>query len=243
MIGDNMKKRSQGQIIILTILCLAILFVSVIGATFAYFSVNLKITDTEKQVFVKSKALIIEYKTINSLYYNRVIPGRPSWEDGEEQKNKLKFTLTSPTDMLAKNAYEVFLNIDSNNFVSNNVVYYIKGKECLRDDGSGSILGQLSATETAEYDMGGETVILGRIPPGYVGKLKIIVNAVLGGLGCKDEWEVEIWLYESGQEQNEDQARLIKATVEVETGELFPLDHDVEASTTSTTTTTTTPIE
>ena len=231
-----MKKRNQGQIIILTILGIAILFVSVIGATFAYFSVNLKITDTEKQVFVKSKALVIEYKTVNSLYYNRVIPGRPTWEEGEEQKNKLKFTLTSPTDMLAKNAYDVYLNIDTNNFVSNNIVYYVKENECLRDDGSGSRLGELSATETVEYDMGGQIVTLGRVPAGYIGKLKIIENAILGGLGCKDEWEVEIWLHEIGQEQNEDQARLIKATVEVETGELLPLDHDVDATTQTTTT-------
>lgn len=235
MIGDNMKKRNQGQIIILTILGIAILFVSVIGATFAYFSVNLRITDTEKQVFVKSKALVIEYKTVNSLYYNRVIPGRPKWLEGQEPTNILRFTLTSPTDMLAKNAYEVFLNIETNNFVTNNLVYYIKEKECIRDDGSGSKLGKLNAEETVEYDMDGEIVTLGRIPAGYKGKLKIIEDAVLGGLGCKDEWEVEIWLYEAGVEQNEDQSKLFKATVEVETGELLPLEHDVEATTTTTT--------
>lgn len=233
-----MKKNNQGQIIILTILGIAILFVSVIGATFAYFSVNLKITETEKQVFVKSKALVIEYKTINSLYYDRVIPGRPTWLEGQKPTNQLSFSLTSPTDMLAKNEYDVFLNIEKNNFVTNNVVYYIKEKECIRDDGSGSVLGKLSSTDTLEYDLDGEIVTLGRIPAGYTGRLKIGEGAVLGGLGCTDEWEVEIWLHEVGVEQNEDQSKMIKATVEVETGELLPLEHDIkpEIPTESTTT-------
>jgi len=223
-----MKKTGQGSIILLTIISIAILFVAVIGATFAYFTVNLQITESEKKVDIKSKALVIEFATTNNIYYENVVPGRPVWEEGEIPLNKLKFSITSPTDMLAKNGYDVYLNIDRNNFVTDNVVFYIKETECFRKDGTGSKAGELISSSKLEYDYDGEIVQVGVIPAGFTGKLKINGGSVLGGLGCTDEWELEIWLHETEAEQNEDQGKTLRATVVIETGTIYPIDHDLE---------------
>lgn len=220
-----MKTKGQGSIIILTILGIAILFISVIGATFAYFTVNLQITETEKKAILTSRTLVIEFDSKNSIYYDNAIPGRPTATEGEELPNVLKFSLTSPVDMTEKNGYDVYLDIQTNTFITNNLVYYIKQNECVRKDNSGSRKGELISEEKIDFDYDGELVQLGTIPAGYTGMLKVAGGSVLGALGCSDEWEIEIWLHELGVEQNEDQAREFKATVEIETGAIYPFDY------------------
>lgn len=227
MIGDNMKRAGQGSIIIMAVIGIASLFIAIIGATFAYFSVNL-IVEPEKKVNIQSKMLYIKFNSLNNIYYRNVIPGRPSWEEDSEELNKLIFTVTSPTDMLAKNAYDVYLNIDTNNFVSDNMVYYVKQKECVRKDKTGSIKGEMVAYKTLEYDYDGEIVDIGVIPAGFTGKLKVSGGAILGSLGCSDEWLIEIWLNEIGKEQNEDQSKTLRATVEIETGIIYPFDYGIK---------------
>ena len=205
------------------LVCVAIVFVSIIGLTFAYFTVNIEVLGSKKGTLIESETLIVEFASTNNIYYDNLIPGRPTYNENSEYKNKLTFTLTSPTNMLIKTVYDVYLNIKTNDFVTNNLVFYLKENECFRIDGTGSEQGTLQSQEYVNYDYDGEPVILGVIPAEKVGRYKISENAILGGLGCEDSWDLEIWLKELGIEQNEDQARTFKASIEIETKEIFPI--------------------
>jgi len=225
-----MKRTGQGSIILLAVLSVAIIFIALIGATFAYFTVNLHITETEKHATIQARTLVIEFASNNNIYYDWVIPGRPKWPEGTIASNKLKFSVTSPVDMKEKNVYDVYFNIETNTFVTNNMVFYLKQNECIRKDGTGSKLGEIISQEFVYYDDDGVPLKLGVIPAGYTGKLKINGGAILGSLGCRDEWEFELWLNETGVEQNEDQARLLKGSIEIETGTIYPMDFDIGVS-------------
>ena len=226
MIGDNMKDKSnKNSIIILTILLVVILFVLVIGATFAYFSVNLKYVKNVENVQVKANTVVVEYASTNNIYYSDAFPGRPVWNEGEQPTNKLSFMVTTPTDATYKVPYDVYLDITENNFITDNVVFYIKPNICYRNDKTGSLNGELVVDNTLNYDdYDGQNVVLGVIPAGFTGKLKIYGGSVVGSLGCQDKWDFEIWLKELGVVQNEDQAKTIEAKIDIETGLPYPVD-------------------
>lgn len=219
-----MKRVNDGSKILLIIISIAILFVSLIGITFAYFTVNIEVIGSQKSTLIESTTLIVEYARTNDIYYDNLIPGRPEQDENSQYKNKLTFTLTSPTNLLVKTVYDIYLNIEQNDFITNNLVFYLKENECFRTDGTGSSQGTLQSYEYENYDDEGETIILGVIPAEKKGKYKISENAVLGGLGCEDSWDFEIWLKELGVEQNEDQSRTFKATIEIETKEILPIE-------------------
>lgn len=219
-----MKRINTGSSVLIVIICIAILFVTIIGLTFAYFTVNIEVIGSKKSTLIESETLIVEFARTNDIYYENLIPGRPTYVEGSPYKNKLTFTLTSPASMIVKTVYDVYLNIDTNDFVTNNLVFYITENECFRTDGTGSATGELQSLEYENYDYDGEMVVLGVIPAEKTGRYKIIENAVLGGLGCEDEWTIEIWLKELGIEQNEDQARTLKAKIEIESKEILPIE-------------------
>lgn len=226
MIGDNMKDKSnKNSIIILTVLLVAILFVLVIGATFAYFSVNLKYVKNLENVQVKANTVVVEYSSTNSIFYENVIPGRPEWNDGEKATNKLTFMVTTPTDATYKVPYDVYLDITKNTFITDNVVFYLQPITCDRSDKTGSLKGELVTDNTLNYgDYDGTNVVLGVIPAGFTGKLKVYGGSVVGSLGCQDKWNFEIWLNELGVVQNEDQAKTLEAKIDIETGLPYPVD-------------------
>lgn len=216
-------KINKGSSLLIIIICIAIVFVSIIGLTFAYFTVNIEIIGSKKTTLIESSTLIVEFSRTNDIYYENLIPGRPT-EESEIYTNKLTFKLTSPTNLLVKTVYDVYLNIERNDFVTNNLVFYLRENECFRTDGTGSATGELQSLEFENYDYDGEPVVLGVIPAEKLGRYKITENAVLGGLGCEDSWDIEIWLKELGIEQNEDQSRHFKASIEIETKEVLPIE-------------------
>ena len=57
---------------------------------------------------------------------------------------------------------------------------------------------------------------LGKIEALKTGRVKI-GTGVLGAFGAKDEWEFELWVNEIGSEQNEDQGRIIRGYIEIDT--------------------------
>ena len=219
-------KNGKNSIIVLSIIGITTLLISIIGATFAYFSIKLDVVSTKKNTVIQSRTLVIEYKTLNQIYYKNIIPGRPKWKAGETPENILKFSLTSPVDMPERNAYDVYLNITENSFETNNMVYYIKQNPCNRSDNTKSYSGDLiSELPALKYNYNGRIVDVGVIPAGYKGMLKIAGGAILGSLGCTDNWEVEMWLYETGTEQNIDQGKHLKASVEIDVENVYPADY------------------
>ena len=215
---------SKGTKILVIMISVAILFVSIIGLTFAYFTVNIEIVGSKKNTVIKSETLIVEFTRTNDIFVENMIPGRNEFDKESPYTNKLTFKLTSPANMIVKTVYDVYLNIEKNNFVTNNLVYYLKENECFRMDGTGSSTGELQSEKFERYEIDNEMVELGVIPAERLGKYKISENAVLGGLGCEDEWLLEIWLKETGVEQNEDQSRTFKASIEIESKEVLPIE-------------------
>ncbi len=219
-------KSNKNSIIVLTVLLVVILFVLVIGATFAYFSVNLKYIKNVENVQVKANTVVVEFTSTNIINYTNVMPGRPTWNAGEKATNKLSFMVTTPTDAAYKVPYQVYLNITNNSFITDNVVFYLRPNVCSRNDKTGSLNGKLVTEKTLNYDnYDGMNVVLGVIPAGFTGKLKVYDGSVVGSLGCQDKWDFEIWLNEIGVVQNEDQAKNIEAKIEIETGLPYPMDY------------------
>ena len=219
-----MKRKKDGYQIIIMVISVAILLISLMGVTFAYFTVNIEVIGSKKSTLIESKTLIVEFARTNDIYYDNLIPGRPEEDITSPYRNKLTFSLTSPTNLLVKTVYDVYLNIEQNDFVTNNLVFYLKNNECFREDGTGSSQGTLQSDEFEDYDDNGEKITLGVIPAERTGRYKISENATLGGLGCEDVWDFELWLKELGVEQNEDQSRKFKATIEIEPKEILPIE-------------------
>lgn len=109
-----MKNNNKGSMIILTVIGIATLLVAVIGATFAYFTVQIQGNVTETTVQVQSSTMLVQFATQNKIEYTGAIPGRPLDTDA----NKLRFTLTSDPDLGVSTKYKVYLVIDSNDFLN-----------------------------------------------------------------------------------------------------------------------------
>lgn len=217
-----MKESNKGSMIILTVIGIATLLVAVIGATFAYFTVTIKGNPTEPNVTVQSKTLgVIEFETLNQINYTNLIPGRPQWETDQTPTNKLNFTVTSAVDASANEEYVVYLNVEENDFETDNVVYLLTETE----KGTHSVKGSQYFTEDnyVNHTFAGETTPtkLGKITAGFTGKMQI-GTAELGMLGSKDKWEFEIWVNEIGAEQNIDQGKTIKCFITIELADPTP---------------------
>lgn len=218
-----MRENNRGSIIILTVIGIATLLVAVIGATFAYFTATVRGNPTESNVLLKSETMVIEFATLNKVEYRNVIPGRP--KEGSEQygTNILKFSVSNATDAIYNQKYSVYLNIEENDFESDNVVYLLKEADV--PEGSYSIQGgqYFTSDNYVNHTFEGDTTPtkLGKIPAGQTGEIKI-GTAELGKLGSKDNWEFEIWVNEIGKEQNIDQDRTIKCYITIKVDDPTP---------------------
>lgn len=218
-----MKENNKGSMIILTIIGIATLLVAVIGATFAYFTAVIQGNPTEPNVEIKSEMLVIEFKTENSVNYTNLIPGRPQWENELTAENILKFSATSSVKATSNQKYSIYLNVTENDFETDNVVYILE--ETPLPEGSYSVLGGQYFTEDnyVEHTFDGDEkpTKLGKITAGFTGKMKI-GTAELGKSGSKDEWKFEIWVNETGAEQNIDQGKTIKCYITIDVDDPTP---------------------
>lgn len=246
-----MKENNKGSMIILTVIGIATLLIAVIGATFAYFTVSVRYKTTPSVVEVKSNTMVIEYESYNDIKYEGAIPGRPE----EGTNNKLRFKVTSATDMMTSTPYDVYLKITKNEFANSenmeNLVFYLYetsiGKSLLDTNRKDSTAGSLYALTTEDYEFKGiealeENRITGVKKIGVIPTktdpstcdvnslsddktacmLKISDGAVLGNQGASDEWYFEVWLKETGEEQNYDQGKMLEASIEIVPHDLQP---------------------
>lgn len=109
------NNNNKGSMIILTVIGIATLLVAVIGATFAYFTVQIQGNVTETTVQVTSSTMLVQFATQNKIEYTGAVPGRPLDTDA----NKLRFSLTSDPELGVATKYNVYLVIDSNDFLNN----------------------------------------------------------------------------------------------------------------------------
>lgn len=268
----NNNNNNKGSIIILTVIGIATLLVAVIGATFAFFTVNIRYKDKPSEVVTKSAVLgVIEFNRENDIEYTGLMPGRPGWESQaiNTTKNSLKFTVNSQKDTSVRNKYNVFFEIDENDFETNNVVYILNGipgtSEGDKTDANGNSLDSEmvkncnDATEicgNGQYFTNSNYVMhqfekdasgskpdrphkLGFIEAGKTGRV-LIGSSTLGAHHATDSWEFEIWINEIGGEQNEDQGKTIKGKIVIDLVDPEPVTNEQEYVRNNTTTTTTT---
>ena len=65
----------KGSIVLFTIIAVATLLVSVVGATFAYFGATMKGRESQKTISVSSGTLAIEYGTNSKINATNLQPG------------------------------------------------------------------------------------------------------------------------------------------------------------------------
>ena len=250
-----MRFNNKRTTIFVIILSITSLLISIIGATFAYFTASIRYIDEPSEVYTKSEVLEITFKRENEIFYDNLLPGRPGYESQaiNQLKNSLRFSVQSNTAMSLRTPYNVYFVITENTFplsskdtTYSNVVYILNGtpgtSTIEKTDGNGNTLnlnstiintcdnGSLTPTVmcgTGQYfdsfnsilhTFEGDTIPtkLGKIEAEKTGRVKI-GTAILGSYGAKDEWEFELWVNEIGSEQNEDQGRIIKGYIEIDT--------------------------
>lgn len=239
---DNNNK---GSMIILTIIGIATLLVAVIGATFAYFTVTLNYETEPTPTVVESSTMLVTFKTINELTYTGAIPGRPSLStnpDAQNIDNTLSFSLTSATNMTVDTDYNVYLVIDSMDFETNNLVYLMTQEREVtaeaQTNGTAGSVGNGYISDDAkiedDIDADGDKEVVGTLNSTLkAGDKKLIATGSVGSHGSVDTWTLEIWLRETGIEQNEDQGKVLKAHIEVEPINQDPITHEENKVTTT----------
>lgn len=226
--------RNIGSTIIITVIGIALLLISVIGTTFAYFTVIIRGNPSDTNVRVQSMSLgIINFEHGNTISYTDVIPGRPKWDNIDEAKNIIRFSLTSSTSMDrdVTVGYNVYFNITKDTFESDNIVYLTTAtpgaysKEAKMKYGN-----ELDEYKTSfiPYENGipldDQKIDVGYIPKEYANQdveQKILIGSGnIGGLASRDEWSFEIWINEIGVQQNYDQGRIIEGYITAEVTEI-----------------------
>ena len=250
-----MKVNSKRTMILLTVLGIASLLVAIIGATFAFFTANIKYVNEPEDVVTKSEVLEIIYKTKNEILYKNLYPGRPGYESQsvKQENNSLKFSVEGNKSMSLRTPYNIYFVITENTFDESkddsnysNLVYILNGVPGVstieKKDINGNVLntnsiivnscipetgeqtekcgtGQIfNETNSILHTFEGDAIPtkLGKVEKLKTGRVKI-GSAVLGAFGAKDEWEFDIWVNEIGTEQNEDQGKVIKGYIEIDT--------------------------
>ncbi len=241
-----MKDNNKGSMIILTIIGIATLLVAVIGATFAYFTVTIKYDTEPTKTVVESSTMLVTFKTINELTYTGAIPGRPSLSTdptAQNIDNTLSFSLTSATNMTVATDYNVYLVIDSMDFETDNLVYLMtQERDVTTEAQTNGTIGNVGSEYIADDsyttdDIDGNGPLeerkIGTISSTLkTGDKKLIATGSVGSHGSKDTWTLEIWLRETGTEQNEDQGKVLKAHIEVEAINQDPITHEPNKVTT-----------
>lgn len=246
-----MKDNNKGSMIILTVIGIATLLIAVIGATFAYFTVSIKYVTTPSVVDVESSTMVIEYESYNDILYVGAIPGRPSEDTNNKLRFKVTSgnTMMTPTpyDVYLKITQNEFVNSQD----KENLVFYLYetkvGTSTLDSNRINSTRGNLYAATLEDYEFKGieeleENRITGVKKIGVIpvntdptlnptceksedGKgclLKISDGAILGNQGASDEWYFEVWLKETGNNQNYDQGKKFRASIEIVPHDLQP---------------------
>lgn len=251
-----MKENNKGSMIILTVIGIATLLIAVIGATFAFFTVQIKGNVEESTVQISSSTMLVTFDTKNKLEYTGAYPGRPETDYEKFSDNKLRFSLTSDLGLGSTTKYDVYLVIDKSEFVKNPLdnnstdeLVYVASQipERIISDaantnntrGNDGVANYTNKVNNVEYnpetltiekkdsitgEKTTETVTVGLIPSNITyaedtkeeDKVRIKVGSgELGSHGSVDNWQLEVWLKETDEQQNYNQGKTLNAHVDI----------------------------
>ena len=182
----------KGSTILLTVIGIATLLITLVGATFAFFTARVEdgedSVDTDV-VIIAAKLGSIVFDHTNAINLANAYPG---------DNQTINFSVNQEEASTVDTQYNVYLVVESNNFVTDNLVGTLTAPE-----GDTSNMTSASLISTGTYKTG-EKVLIG------TGTLEA------GEQADSDEWSINVTLTETNEEQNDDQGKVFQARIEVE---------------------------
>ena len=139
---------SKGNLIFLTVICVATLLVAVIGATFAYFNISMT-KDSDTTIEVTNGTIATEYQDNSKIRFETVEPGSLIMSK--------TFTINGLITGSSNLAYEIDLSINENTYLDNEIVYSISSTN---DSSNGSIIP--TSEERVTLPTGSNIAIIGK---------------------------------------------------------------------------------
>jgi len=207
----------KGSTILLTVIGIATLLVTLVGATFAYFTANVNDLNKDKTNVTVTAAKLgkITYTQGSKIELDNVYPGT---------NDTVEFSIQSETTSTVPMAYNVYLVTENNSLraprteigetevaESSNLVASLTAAP----EKAGSLLGGAVNTEVAlalaafKADETGDT------------DKYLIGTSVLAPAGAKDTWTLKVELKETGEDQDTDEGRNYTGYILVEANDQY----------------------
>lgn len=190
----------KGTTVLLTVIGIATLLVTLVGATFAWFSAQVEDTNPNNTDVTITAANLgkITFAHGDTILLENVLPG---------VSDEVEFTVASPSDATAPVDYEIFMVVSANTFTSNNLVGTLTAES--GNTAKMSSLLSNSALNTTTYPVNNTDTNSDGQPDG----VKIGSGQVEAG--STDTWTLNVSLPETGGDQNADQGKSFTAKLVV----------------------------
>lgn len=202
-------KENKGTTVLLTVIGIATLLVAVVGATFAYFSATVVETDPEND----NKDVVVEAATVGTITFThgntidlcddtKASPNCLIYPGAQEAKT---FTVEADANSTVPVEYTVYLVVDENDFVTDNLGYKVSA---VTEGGTpGTVL---------PNDLAADYKPLNTTTAAPSAQIKL-GTAKLGTAGAKDTWTLDVRLKNlENENQTADQGKIFNARIVVE---------------------------
>ncbi len=202
----------KGNKILLTIIAIATLLVSVVGATFAYFTAVLSGTETEQSFEIKAGSIGTEFVTSPSVVLENIVPqgnldSNPVAlvKSGETYTKQFGVTVTNESSTVVQIPYRFVLKVQTNSFAAGALHY------TLAVDASSSSNG--TKAEAKSYTALPVNITSGNVVDVLLGTGNF-VSPTNGAV--THTYNLNIYFPETNVPQNENQGKLFEAYVHVD---------------------------
>ena len=207
-------KDNRGTTILLTVIGIATLLVAVVGATFAYFTAGVESTDESIDTNVTINSATVGTITFTHSNIIDLCDDSIALAEGQTcviypgaQETK-EFTVKADANSTTKVAYDVYLQVLENSFVTENGLgYKVSATSTSTEEG---VTNLTAADDYAPMDLtASQTFKTGA-------KVKI-ASGVLGTAGATDTWSLDVAFENNpNADQNDDQGAKFSAKIIVE---------------------------
>ncbi len=188
--------KGNGSTVLLTVIGVAAMMVALVGATFAYFTTNIKNNATQSINLTTKAPVGLDYQATNSIALEDIVPGKSETST---------FTITNPASSTIKQSYDLYLVVEENNLVNtegdNQLLVTVS-------DGSGIAPASEGGTlmnQPIDLTNGASTV----------GKKYLLANDVLINIGETQTYSVNVEFKDLNVPQDANQGKNFKAHIEL----------------------------
>lgn len=191
------EDKGNGSTVLLTVVGVAAMMVALVGATFAYFTTNIKNNATQSINLTTKAPVGLDYQATNSIALENIVPGKSETST---------FTITNPASSTIKQSYDLYLVVDEN--------------ELENTEGDNQLLVTVSdGTGVAPAAEGGplmnQAIDLTNGAASLAQKKYLLANDVLIGIGEAQTYTVNVEFKELGTTQDTNQGKTFKAHIEL----------------------------